>query len=366
MAVLETIHGLLNLAIENGASDIHIKSGKPAFLRLSGRLESVEMDPIRSEEVQEFIEQSVPEQFFEDWQNNRQVDYSYRVENIGRFRVNGFLQRGLPSVVMRHVSDHPPTFDDLNIDGDTLSNLCKEKDGIVVLCGATGSGKSSTLAAMINHINRTYDKHIVTLEDPIEFTYTDIKSLINQREIGIDCPDFASGMKAVLRQDPNVILVGEMRDKNTFETALQAAETGHLVFATLHASNAQQAIQRLFEFFPEERKIALQRQIASSLKAIITQKLLPALEGGGRYPVSESFILDSLARKTIMEGDFEKIEAVIEANEDNGSKTFNQDLYRLVKAGLITREDAINNSPNPRQLEMNLKGIFLSSGGIVS
>jgi twitching motility protein PilT len=365
MAVLETIHGLLNLAIENGASDIHIKSNKPAFLRLSGRLESVEMDPIPPEDIREFIEQSVPEQFFSDWTSNRQVDYSYRVENIGRFRVNGFLQRGTPSVVMRHVSDHPPTFEELNIDGSVLSELCKFKDGIVILCGATGSGKSSTLAAMINHINLNYDKHIVTLEDPIEFTYTDIKSIINQREVGIDCPSFGAGMKAVLRQDPDVILVGEMRDKSTFETALQAAETGHLVFGTLHASNAQQAIQRLFEFFPEERKISLQRQIAASLRAIITQKLLPALEGGGRYPVSESLVLDSLARKTIIEGDFDKIEAVIEANEDNGSKTFNQDLYRLVKDGKVTKENALSNSPNPSQLEMNLKGIFLSSGGIV-
>lgn len=366
MAVLETIHGLLNLAVENGASDIHIKSNKPAYLRLNGRLESVEMDPISPEDVREFVEQSVPEQFYELWSNKRQVDYSYRVESIGRFRVNGFLQRGLPSVVMRHVSDHPPTFDDLNIDGGTLAKLCEEKDGIVILCGATGSGKTSTLAAMINHINQKYDKHVVTLEDPIEFTYTDLNAIINQREIGIDCPSFADGMRAVLRQDPDVILVGEMRDRDTFETALQAAETGHLVFGTLHASDAQQAIQRLFEFFPEERREALRRQIASSLRATITQKLLPALEGGGRYPVSEAFILDSLSRKVIMEGVFEKLEAVIEANGENGSKTFNQDLYRLVKAGKVTRESALSNSPNPSQLEMNLKGIFLSSGGIVS
>ncbi|WP_269526729.1 type IV pilus twitching motility protein PilT [Coraliomargarita parva] len=365
MSVLETFHGLLSLAVENGASDIHIKSNKPAFLRLSGHLESVEMDPIPPSAVREFVEQTIPEEFYDDWHRHRQIDYSYRVEGVGRFRVNGFLQRGLPSVVMRHVSDHPPTFEDLHIDGDTLANLCAEKDGIVLLCGPTGSGKSSTLASMINYINHTYDKHIVTLEDPIEFTYTDIKSIINQREIGIDCPTFAQGMRAVLRQDPDVILVGEMRDRDTFETALQASETGHLVFGTLHASNAQQAVQRLFEFFPEERKHAMQRQIAGALRATITQKLLPALEGGGRLPIAETFIVDSLARKTIMEGRFEKIEAVIEANEDNGSKTFNQDLYRLVKAGRITREDALNNSPNPRQLEMNLKGIFLSSGGIV-
>lgn len=365
MSVLETIHGLLLLAVENGASDIHIKSNKPAYLRLSGHLESVEMEPVPPADVIDFIQQSIPEEFMPSWQENRQIDYSYRVEGIGRFRVNGFFQRGFPGVVMRHVSDDPPTFDKLNIDGEVLKSLCAEKDGIVLLCGATGSGKSSTLASMINHINKTYDKHIVTLEDPIEFTYTDYKSIINQREIGIDCPTFAKGIRAVLRQDPDVILVGEMRDSETFETALQAAETGHLVFGTLHASSAQQAIQRLFEFFPEHRRASLQRQIASALRATITQKLVPALEGGGRFPVSESFIVDALARKTITEGIFEKIEAVIEANEDNGSKTFNQDLFRLVKEGKVSRQDALKFSPNPRQLEMNLKGIFLSSGGIV-
>ena len=366
MSVLETIHGLLSLAVENGASDVHIKSNKPAFLRLSGRLESVEMDPIAPAEVREFIEQSVPAEFHDIWVKNRQVDYSYNAPGVGRFRVNGFLQRGLPSIVMRHVSDHPPTFSDLNIDGETLAKLCTEKNGIVLLCGATGSGKSSTLAAMVNHINHSYDRHIVTLEDPIEYTYADVKSIINQREIGIDCPSFAQGMRSVLRQDPDVILVGEMRDRDTFETALQASETGHLVFGTLHASNAQQAVQRLFEFFPEERKLSLQRQLAGALRATITQKLLTAMEGGGRIPVSEVFVLDALGRKTIQDGNFEKIEAVIEASEDNGSKTFNQDLFRLVKGGLISKADAIDNSPNPRQLEMNLKGIFLSSGGIIN
>jgi twitching motility protein PilT len=365
MSILETVHNLLRLAVENQASDIHIKSKKPAFLRLSGHLEPVEMDPFTPEAVREFVEQSVPEFFYENWKNDRQVDYSYGVEGIGRFRVNAFLQRGLPGVVLRHVSDQPPTFDSLNIDGDTLSGLCKHKDGIVLLCGPTGSGKSSTLAAMINHINRNYDKHVVTLEDPIEFTYTDIKAIINQREVGIDCVDFASGMRAVLRQDPDVILIGEMRDRETFETALRASETGHLVFGTLHASSAQQAVQRLFEFFPEERRSSLQRQIAAALRATITQKLVPALEGGGRYPVSETFILDALGRKMILEGQFTKIDSVIESSTDNGSKTFNQDIFRLVKAGKISKDDGLNFSPNPRQLEMNLKGIFLSSGGIV-
>lgn len=365
MPILETIESLLRLATESGASDVHIKSNKAAYLRLNGRLEAVEMKALKPEEVAEFVEQTVPEQFYETWRNKQQVDYSYGVEGVGRFRVNGFLQRGMPSVVMRHVKDQPPTFDDLHVDGATLARLCEHRDGIVILCGATGSGKSSTLAAMINHINQTFDKHVVTLEDPIEYTYTDDKSIINQREIGIDCPSFSDGMRAVLRQDPDVILVGEMRDRVTFETALQAAETGHLVFGTLHAADAQQAVQRLFEFFASDRREAMQRQIAGALRATITQQLIPSLEGRGRMPVSEVFIVDALARRTIEEGTFEKLEAVIEAGSDNGSKTFNQDLYRLVKAGQVSKADALKASPNPRQLEMNLKGIILSSGGIV-
>jgi twitching motility protein PilT len=264
------------------------------------------------------------------------------------------------------VNDNPPSFSDLNHDSWVLERLCKEKNGIVLICGATGSGKSSTLAAMIQYINENHDRHIVTLEDPIEFTFTDNKSIINQREIGLDTPDFSHGMKAVLRQDPDIILVGEMRDQSTFETALKAAETGHLVFGTLHASNSQQAIQRLFEFFTPEQQVMMRRQIAAALRATITQRLIPKLEGGGRLPVCEIMVMDSLASKVVSEGTFEKITSVIEAGKENGSKTFNGDLLRLVQEGKIAKSDALEFSNNPRQLEMNLKGIFLSEGGIVT
>ena len=365
METLDTFHSLLGLAVENKASDIHIKSNSAAYLRLSDSLEAIEMDAFKPDEVHEFIKQTIPHQFNESWEENRQVDYSYELTGVGRFRVNAFLQRGLPGVVMRYVNDQPPTFAELNLDGKTLSELCQAKDGIIIICGPTGSGKSSTQAALINHINHNYDRHIVTLEDPIEYIHEDVKSIINQREIGIDCLDFSKGMRSALRQDPDVILIGEMRDYETFETALQAAETGHLIISTLHAADVYQAIRRLFEFFPEERKVSLQGQLAGTLRAISAQKLVPAMEGGGRLPVTETFVLDPVGRKTIREGHFDKIGALIEASEDNGSKTFNQDLYRLLKAGLISKEDALNRSPNPRQLEMNLKGIFLSSGAIV-
>lgn len=363
---IELFNSLLQLAVENGASDIHIKTEKPALLRLHGHLEPVDMDPLSHEQILEFIEQSVPEQFYESWKNDNQVDYCYDLDELGlgRFRVNGFYQRGVPSVVFRHVKDTPPTFEDLNHDPEQFKKFCQHRDGIVLVCGATGSGKSSTLAAMLDHINENFDKHIVTLEDPIEFNYTDKKSVFNQREIGIDSPSFELGLKAVLRQDPDVILIGEMRDRSTFETALHAAETGHLVFGTLHAGSAQQAVQRLFEFFPVEQQHSMRRQIASTLRGTITQKLIPGIEGG-RVPCVELFVVDSLARNVIEDGEFQKINSVIDGGDETGSKSFNRDLYRLIKAGLVSKADGLAASPNPKALEMNLKGIFLSAGGLV-
>lgn len=365
--IIDTFNSLLQLAVENNASDIHIKSDKPAHLRLHGSLEVVDMDPLTPEQVQEFLETVMPVQFYEDWKQNGQVDFSYDLKelNLGRFRVNGFYQRGTPSIVFRHVKDTPPTLESLNHQPAVFQQLAAANDGIVLLCGPTGSGKSSTLAGMLEYINETFDKHVVTLEDPIEFNYTDKKSIFNQREIGLDSPDFEQGLKAALRQDPDIILVGEMRDRATFETALHAAETGHLVFGTLHASSAQQAVQRLFEFFPADVQESMRRQIAAGLRATITQKLIPVIEGEGRVPAVEIFVVDALARTVIEEGQFEKIQSVIEAGEEAGSKTFNKDLYRLVKAGIIARHDGLGYSPNPKALEMNLKGIFLSTGGIV-
>ncbi len=363
---MEIFNSLLQLAVENGASDIHVKSNKAAVLRLSGRLEGVEMDALTPEQILEFIESSVPAQFYENWKNDSQIDYCYDLSEsgLGRFRVNGFYQRGLPGVVFRHVKDQPPTFEELNHDAETFRKLSLLKDGIVLVCGATGSGKSSTLAAMLEFINEHYDRHIITLEDPIEFNYTDKRSVVNQREIGIDAPSFELGLRAALRQDPDIILVGEMRDTNTFETALHAAETGHLVFGTLHAANAQQAIQRLFEFFPVEQQQSMRRQIAGVLRATITQKLLPSM-AGGRVPAAEVLIVDSVTRKVIEEGEFQKIPQIIDSGSDSGSKSFNADLYRLIKAGHISKQDGLAFSPNPSALEMNLKGIFLSTGGLV-
>ncbi len=363
---VEIFNNLLQLAVENGASDIHVKTDKPALLRLNGRLEAVDMDALNIDQVSAFVDETCPEGFLDRWHADKQVDYAYSLEEVGRFRVNAFFQRQSVSVVFRHVKDRPPSFEDLNHEPEAFRKFCQSKDGILLVCGATGSGKSSTLAAMLNYINHNFDKHIVTLEDPIEFTYSDVKSVFNQREVGIDSPTFQMGMKAVLRQDPDIILIGEMRDADTFNTALTAVETGHFVLGTLHSSNAQQAIQRLFEFYTPEEAQSMRRQIASALKGTITQKLIPDLEGTGRMPAVEIFMVDSLGRKIIEEGEFEKIPSVIEAGQESGSRSFNQDLYRLIKAGKISKQDGLAFSPNPKALEMNLKGIFLSSGGIVN
>ncbi len=365
---LDLFESLLRLAVENDASDIHLKSCKPAYLRLRGSLEPVEMDPIPPEQIQQFIEHTVPAEFYDRWKEKRQIDYSYCTDGGegSRFRVNAFLQRGAPTMVFRHVKDHPPTLEELKHQPETLKELSALANGIILLCGPTGSGKSSTMAAMLQHINANYDKHIVTLEDPIEFNYTDDRSIINQREIGLDAPSFHEGLRAVLRQDPDVILIGEMRDAETFETALHAAETGHLVFGTLHASNAQQAVQRLFEFFPGDMQHNMCRQIATTLRATITQKLVPAADGDFRVPCCEVFVVDALAASLISQGTFEKIPAALEAGAENGSRTFNADLLRLIQTEIITAETGLKHSPNPKALEMNLNGIFLSTGGIVN
>tara|TARA_B110000037_G_C17109094_1_gene501090 strand:- start:1269 stop:2369 length:1101 start_codon:yes stop_codon:yes gene_type:complete len=353
---------LLYLAVENGASDIVVKSDKPGYLRLHGNLEPVDMVPISGEEALAFVENNIPRNFLETWEMEGQVDFAYFLEQAGRFRVNAFLQRGSVSIVLRHIKSKIPSFEELGLDEGTLVKFAKEKNGIVLLCGATGSGKSSTLACILNWINHNLDRHVVTLEDPIEYNFIDKKSVFNQREIGIDAPSFPKALKAVLRQNPDIILIGEMRDRDTFETAMSAAETGHLVFSTMHAASAPQTLTRLFEYFPPEQHQLVQRKLSESLKGIVVQKLLPNLEGDGRVPVQEILACDSVVSNTIKDGKFDNIQSLLDVSEESGSRSFNKDLFRLIKEGQISKADALKHSPNAQALEMNLKGIFLSEG----
>src|SRR5476651_1140827 len=359
----EMMNDLLKLAVDSGVSDIIIKSNKPGYVRLAGKLKPVDMDPITCPEANAFVEEHVPKVFRPRWDDEGQVDFAYSFEGVGRFRVNAFHQRGLVSIVMRHIKSTVPNFDQLKLGEkqQAMIKLSQAKDGILLVCGATGSGKSSTMAAMLNWINRNLDRHIVTIEDPIEYTFIDDKSVFQQREIGLDVPSFELAIKAVLRQNPDIILIGEMRDRETFETAISAAETGHLVFSTMHAATVAQSLTRLFEFFPPEQIAQARRQIAGSLRGFICQKLIPAMEGGGRFAAHEILIADATVRNLILDGHNDKIQQLLESSSDSGSKSFNRDLLRLIKAGLVSKADGLRFSPNPQQLEMNLKGIFIKA-----
>ena len=357
----EIINDLLKLAVESGASDVIIKSNKPGYVRLSGRLKPVEMDPITSPEAHAWVDEHVPKVFRAKWEDLGQIDFAYAVETIGRFRVNAFHQRGLVSIVLRHIKSSVPSFEQLGLDytADALIKLIQAKDGILLVCGATGSGKSSTMAAMMGWVNQNMDKHVVTIEDPIEYTFQDDKSVFQQREIGLDVPTFDLAIKSVLRQNPDIILIGEMRDRETFETAISAAETGHLVFSTMHAATVSQSLTRLFEFFPPEEQVQARRAIAGSLRGFICQKLIPALEGGGRVPTNEILTADAVVKNLILEGQFEKIQGILEGGSDSTSFSFNKDIYRLIKDGKISKAEGLRFSPNPQALDMNLKGIFV-------
>ncbi len=354
----EIFNDLLKLAVDSGVSDVVIKTNKPGYVRLAGQLKPVDMDPITGDEIRAFVEEHVPRVFLPIWQETNQVDYAYAAEGVGRFRVNAFHQRGTPSIVLRHIKSTVPEFEDLSLNGAPLLNLAKAKDGILLICGATGSGKSSTMAAMLNWINRNLDRHIVTIEDPIEYTFVDDKSIFQQREIGTDVPNFELAIKAVLRQNPDIILIGEMRDRETFETAISAAETGHLVFSTMHAATVAQSLTRLFEFFPPEQLAQARRQIAGSLRGFICQKLIPTIEGDARVPANEILAADPVVKNLILENQNDKIQELLNAGTDSHSYSFNRDIMRLIQEGRISKADGVRYSPNPQALEMNLKGIF--------
>ena len=265
------------------------------------------------------------------------------------------------SIVICQIKDQVSSFEDLGLNSDPFLDLAKSKDGTLLVCGATGSSKSSTTAAMLDWINKGMDKHVVTIEDPIEYTFQDEKSLFQQREIGLDVPSFDLAIKSVLRQNPDIILIGEVRDKETFETAISAAETGHLVFSTMQASTVAQSLTRLFEFFPPEQQEQSRRHIAGSLRGFICQKLIPALAGDGRVATNEILNADATVKNLILEGKFDKLQGIMDGTGESKSFSFNADILRLINEGKISKADGLRFSPYPQALEMNLKGIFIKS-----
>jgi len=344
-----------------GASDMHLKIGSPPIYRVNGMAQRVKGDPLTPEKIQQLITDCLSEDSKKALEKNGSVDFAIGIPKVGRFRVNVYRQRGSISFCARLVKFDIPSMEKLLLP-KALADIPKLEDGMVLVVGVTGSGKSTTLASIISMINETRKVHILTIEDPIEFIYRDAKGFINQREIGIDAPDFHTALRGALRQDPDVILVGEMRDAETVETALAASETGHLVFGTLHATNALQTVSRILEFFTPERQPGIRQVISYTLRSVIAQRLVPGIKPGfPRVPAIEYMAVNAVIRKHIADNEDMKIPDAIRAAAKEGMQDFNMSLYRMIKAGLIDPEVAIERSPHPEQLQMQLKGMVLNA-----
>ena len=357
---MELLRGILKAAVEGGASDIHIKVGTPVVFRINRQLVAIEAPMPTEQWMNSILEKMVPPHARKRIEEDREVDFSYFEPGVGRFRTNVFQQRGTFALAMRYVKTQVPSFEELGL-LPVLKQIALSPRGIVLVAGTTGSGKSTTLAAMLEHINANFKKHIVTLEDPIEFVFEDNQSVIEQREIGLDTQSFQHGLKHVLRQDPDIIMVGEMRDAISFSAAIQAADTGHLVLSTLHTQNASQSIGRILAFFRPEEREQVRRQLAGTLKAVICQRMVQTVSGGVT-PSLEILINTPTVRKMLEENRLEKISAAIETGVDDGMQNFNQALYNLVKERKITEKEAMAKASNPQALEMMFKGIFLDEG----
>lgn len=357
---MEIFNRILKIAVDGGASDVHIKVGAPVIFRINRQLIAIEA-PLPTEEwINNIIKEIVPPHAKRLLETEREVDFSFLSPGVGRFRTNVFQQRGTFSFAMRYVKTNIPSFEELGL-LDIVKRIAEAPRGIVLVAGTTGSGKSTTLAAMIQHINHQFKKHIITLEDPIEYVFDDVQSVLEQREIGLDSKTFHNGLKHVLRQDPDIIMIGEMRDDISFSAAMSAADTGHLVLSTLHTTNAAQSVTRILDFFKAEEREQVRRQLAGTLQAVICQRMVMTV-AGTVTPALEIMINTPTVRKLMEENRLDKLGAAIETGNEDGMQNFNQALFQLVKAKKVTEKEALAKASNPQALEMNFKGIFLDEG----
>ncbi len=358
-ATLKDIEKLMIACARNKASDLHLKTGQKPILRVNTVLHEVGNRALGADDIRRMIYEVMSEIQRDRFETEHDLDFAYSIPNVGRYRINVFVERGAVGVAMRRVSTTIPNFDELNLPSETR-RICDYEQGLIIVAGPTGSGKSTTLACILDHINAKQKAHIITIEDPIEYLFQDKKSFVNQREIGIDVPDFHQALKHVVRQDPDVILVGEMRDYVSFDAALMASETGHLVFATIHASSAPQCIGRLLDLFPTERQPLIRQSLAFNLRAILCQKLLPSIKEGIKVvPAVEVLFNNATAEKLLMNAEDKKLGDLIRASKEEGMQDFNMSLVDLINCGLVSKKVALQYSPNPDQLKMNLQGIYL-------
>ena len=357
---MELFIKILKTAMEGGASDVHLKVGTPVIYRINRELIAVECPFPTLDWMNNVVAHVTPPHLKQKLEEQREIDFSYHVPGIGRYRTNLFQQRGEWCLAMRYVKTKVPSFEELGL-LDSVKRMAESARGIVLVAGSTGCGKSTTLAAMIEHINSSFKKHLITLEDPIEYVFEDNQSVIEQREVGLDTLSFHHALKHVLRQDPDIIMIGEMRDNFSFTAAMSAADTGHLVLSTLHTTNASQSISRILDFFPADEREQIRRQIAGTLRGVVCQRMVTTV-ANTMTPALEIMINTPIVRKMMEENRLDKLAAAIETGTEDGMITFNQSLFNLVKAGRVTEKEALSKATNPQALEMNFKGIFLDEG----
>ena len=358
------VNKLFRMVMEHEASDLHLKVGQPPMMRLKGDIRRMKMRPLTQEDMERLLLTQLQPKHRKILDEEGGVDFSYIIGNDEcRFRVSLFRQRSNLSLVARRVNNVIPNFSDLGLP-PSIELLCNYPEGLVILAGVTGSGKSTTIASMIDYINAREPLHILTVEDPIEFTFSDKKAYINQREIGLDTRDWHKALKDAVRQDPDVILIGELRDVETFEAAVHAAETGHLVFGTIHAASSGTTINRILDLFPPDKHTAIRQALANNLKSVVAQKLVKGLKKG-RVPTNEIMIVNPTIKKLISEGMDNKIPDAIKIGFLEGMVDFTENLRQLVERGDIDKAVALEVAPAPEQLKMALKGIRVAAPGIL-
>ena len=349
-----SIERMLNYALESGASDLHLSTGSVPMVRIHGDMKKLQLPEMDNDSMSEIAKEILNENQQSIFKEKLEIDFSTELKGKGRFRVNFFRQLNGISAVFRTISSVIKSAEELGIP-PILNQLAELDRGLVLMTGPTGSGKSTTLAAMIDHINEVQDRHIITVEDPVEYFHSSKNSLINQRELGHSTHSFANALKSALREDPDVILVGEMRDLETIQLALTAAETGHLVFSTLHTSSAVKTIDRIIDVFPTDSKSYIRSMLSESLVAVVAQKLLKKTTGDGRVPACEIMIANTAIKNLIREDKIYQIPSLVQAGGKEGMQTLDQDLQRLLDQGLITRDDAVQIAEKPEIFE---KGVF--------
>ena len=352
---------LLKDLVQKQASDLHLKVKSSPIIRVGKELVKLPYPPLTASLIEGFIRELVPESKQKSLSNKQEMDFAYTAPDIGRFRVDIFYQRGDPGLVIRRVETTFSSFSELGLP-QTLEKICALNQGIVLICGSARSGKSTTIAAMINYINNHRKMHIITIEDPIEFLFEDKMSIIDQREVGIDTESFSTALKYVMREDPDLIFLGELRDINSFQAMLKAAETGHIVFTTLHAGDAMHAVERIVDYCPMDQKDQTRMQLANYLSAVVSIKLLPGKDGAGMVPAVEMMISTGIVKKLMRENRLTKLITAIESGEEDGMQSFNKSLMKLVQDGRVSKEEALAWAPNPEVLKLNLQGIYFDNG----